>query len=681
MNRITIPLLLLLSPADFADESKTNQVSSKQQTSEDSPDYEAMIAALADIKTPGLGYSEVPAGLDFLPYMDPEPTQISSFNTYDEAPVGVKIAPAPQMVALVSAGVDAVPTLLKHLTNPIEVVTVRTPTSMMAQTRTDYDTFSSGAHPVDYQEFVRAGHRDGRGISLTRPHRVTVGDLCLVALGQIVNREFNSVIYEDSYLYISSPSRNMRIAELARAQWTSLTEESHRKSLRLDFERADSLQRRAGAYQRLSFYYPEETEALVLTQLNRTVIDPEKVKRLRTRLFYDFVPRVWDPIIASTRKLPDSDAILSGLRESLFDDLEYLESDNTVGRWETSDGGDLQQTRQMLAYLFNYPDSVTSRNRPVSDHTTPADRADLISRLLHDDSIKVGERVKQIFDENPADHTTTTACLKSLSHRRFGAFVREQLGQIDAKSSVTNATHVAWLAVVASTKDKETTALLVALRDGTQNPDYFASLATGSLKVSAEELKFRSMTLFKELPQDSTAGASLLDMVQTEIPTEAEEIYRLYMDNGSWLRTAHVCESLAYMADSDPMFEPTILLTELLDDTRGFEGPDDQKQVYGNLRICDLAAYALSEHLSVALFDYDWSTERRDRVIGMFKRHMNLDEVAVNPWLWLTEPKGLSPLRLSLLLVFLLGVIIVTRAVVPRQPQEAGESESASEQN
>ena len=689
MNRFTVLLVLIFCSAVVADESKpsdeknqstANTPAGEAQTDEetsDAPDYEAMVAALVNIKAPGFGYSEVPSGLEFLPYRDSSKASLRSFDTNGTPPPGQTIAPAPEMVALVSAGVDVVPTLLQHLTDSREVTTVRPPPAMYGEIRIEYDSYSSGQHPVDFRELSRARNRNGSGTSLMRPHRITVGDLCFVALGQIVNRDFNTVSYEDDYLYICSTSRDNSFAEVIRSQWKSLTAESHRQSLRSDFDSADSYMRRSGAYQRLSLYYPEETEALVLQHLNRTVIDYDRVENLRQRLFYRVDPQAWDPIIAGVRQQPNSDALLSGLRESLFNDLEYLESDDMMGRWESHSGGDLRETKLMLSHVFGLPRNVKSVDREAPTHTTFSERSELISTLIHDKSKQVGERVKQIFEESAEDSYETAACLKCLAHRDFGGFVRTQLQKIDGQSFVTNELHVSWLDAVSSTTDEATIAMLTSLRDETRNPDYFAALVTGGLKVEAKELEAKSIELIQQLPNDSTAGATLLDLVRTEIPAEAESLYRLYMGSGSWLRAAQVCHSLTYLPDLNSMFEPDAVLAELLDDKRTYTGNDNE--MYKDLRICDLAALALSGRVSESVFDSEWPIERRDKMISIFRRHMNLEEVSFNPMLWLTEPEGLSPLRLSLLLLVVLGVVVVIRPFFNRTTADPADDSAAKE--
>ncbi len=58
-----------------------------------------------------------------------------------------------------------------------------------------------------------------------RKHTVTVGDLCWVALGQIVNRRFDAVRYQPTAIIIvSSPTLSPTLCKQVRADWANLTE-------------------------------------------------------------------------------------------------------------------------------------------------------------------------------------------------------------------------------------------------------------------------------------------------------------------------------------------------------------------------------------------------------------------------------------------------------------------------
>src|SRR5262249_30279974 len=99
-------------------------------------------------------------------------------------------------------------------------------------------------------------------------HTVTVGDLCFVALGQIVNRSFSAVRYQPTAcIMINSPTRSEALRSAIKKEWGTLTPEQHKASLIRDFREPDHEDRRTGACVRLAYFYPDALESLVLENL------------------------------------------------------------------------------------------------------------------------------------------------------------------------------------------------------------------------------------------------------------------------------------------------------------------------------------------------------------------------------------------------------------------------------
>jgi hypothetical protein len=64
-----------------------------------------------------------------------------------------------------------------------------------------------------------------------RDHVVTVGDLCFVALGQIVNRWFEAVRYQPTAIVmINSPTASAALKNAVRRDWATLTPDTHRNA-------------------------------------------------------------------------------------------------------------------------------------------------------------------------------------------------------------------------------------------------------------------------------------------------------------------------------------------------------------------------------------------------------------------------------------------------------------------
>jgi cytohesin len=104
---------------------------------------------------------------------------------------------------------------------------------------------------------------------VVRYHTVTVGDLCFVALGQIVNRHFVAVRggLIDGSTVITSPTATPSVAKLVREAWEGLTPAGHEASLVADFCKPDYPWRRISACTRLAYYYPATLEPLALKYL------------------------------------------------------------------------------------------------------------------------------------------------------------------------------------------------------------------------------------------------------------------------------------------------------------------------------------------------------------------------------------------------------------------------------
>jgi len=102
---------------------------------------------------------------------------------------------------------------------------------------------------------------------------VKVGDLCYVAVGQIVNRQLRAIRYQPTGCWVvNSPVATPSLAAAVKHDWSGVTAEEHKQSLmRLgtgDWWIADS-----GAVKRLCFYYPRDGEEFVARLLRRPLYD------------------------------------------------------------------------------------------------------------------------------------------------------------------------------------------------------------------------------------------------------------------------------------------------------------------------------------------------------------------------------------------------------------------------
>jgi hypothetical protein len=94
-----------------------------------------------------------------------------------------------------------------------------------------------------------------------RSHTITVGDLCYVALGQILNQYYAAVMYIPSgNIFIQSPTRSAKMRKELVAEWTGMTAEKHKKMLLTQLASPAWLDHRVGAAKRLAYYYPDDLE-------------------------------------------------------------------------------------------------------------------------------------------------------------------------------------------------------------------------------------------------------------------------------------------------------------------------------------------------------------------------------------------------------------------------------------
>lgn len=218
-----------------------------------------LIDALATISEEGMGYSGAYAGSDFLPYADASQPGMVLLGRPAPAPSGA-------LRSLVELGAPAVPALVACLADA-------RPTRLAPVQGLEWTGFADEYdinRRTDAEPPAGAIASGDAGIPRTVPYQVTVGDLCFVALGQIVNRAFNAVRYQASGgMVISSPSRSPALRQLVEAGLRGFSAERHRAGLVRDFREPDGPVRREGAALRLAFYFPEYLETRELARTLR----------------------------------------------------------------------------------------------------------------------------------------------------------------------------------------------------------------------------------------------------------------------------------------------------------------------------------------------------------------------------------------------------------------------------
>ncbi|HET6883330.1 MAG TPA: hypothetical protein VFI31_24485 [Pirellulales bacterium] len=253
-----------------------------------------LIAALAKVEKPDYGFSSTLSGHAFLPVDDQHESSALLITNH-----GLQSSSA--LKELVSLGADALPFLLKALDD-------QTQTKIRLEHRGgfggmwfDQELYGNPLNPKEVG-IIRAG-QDG-GASHLEQHvdefTVKVGDLCFVAIGQIVGRAYQAVRYQPTAcIVVNSPSHDTELASKVRKMWTSETpREALLQSLLRDYSsigihyEGDSLDvwsvgsdLQCGAALRLLYYYPQETAELIADRLAR--LDVEKTRDGETDQFIE----------------------------------------------------------------------------------------------------------------------------------------------------------------------------------------------------------------------------------------------------------------------------------------------------------------------------------------------------------------------------------------------------------
>jgi hypothetical protein len=250
--------------ASAVSEHKKARGSAQQRARPDcaAAEVERMINRLAELSESDVGYSPTMTGNRFLP-VDTE-AEFGMGLLGQKPPVA-----SDAMRQLVECGAGAVPGLMEHLDDDRETKIRLDHDSliggMFLADEYDYNRRTAAASPVGVNQGDSTLERD----TLTE-YVVTVGDLCFVALGQIINRHFNAVRYQPTaIIMVNSPVRSGALRAAVVSEWASLDAQRHMQSLIEDARRPDYSGRRDRAIKRLAYYYPEAAEQIVLELLKQ----------------------------------------------------------------------------------------------------------------------------------------------------------------------------------------------------------------------------------------------------------------------------------------------------------------------------------------------------------------------------------------------------------------------------
>ena len=250
----------------------------KPVTEEKAAQIKACVARLAEMDSPDFGLSATMSGEAFLPLPGQENANMMLLTNHH-------LKTSSDLKTLVAMGPDALPFLLDALSDktPTKItITHDFPMGGM------YFAHELGRNPGNTSE-MKALPRPARTKETRRAERyiksytVKVGDVCFVAIGQIVGRGYQAVRYQPTAcIVINSPTEDSELCEQVRKVWSS--DNAPQKlldSLLLDYATEGVFQGpsldswslgshlQVQAAMRLLYYYPEETAGLIAERLHR----------------------------------------------------------------------------------------------------------------------------------------------------------------------------------------------------------------------------------------------------------------------------------------------------------------------------------------------------------------------------------------------------------------------------
>lgn len=287
------------------------------------------------------------------------------------------------MRSLVKLGVKAVPALLDHLSD-------NRPTKIVIDSTSALNGFKKTKYTV------------------------RVGDLCYVALGQIVNREYTAVKYIPTAIVIVGrvPENKQLHADMAK-EWGKITTDSHRNLLIKDFD-SDTRSVREGAAVRLAYYYPDSLEPLVLKQLARTFYDSGAVDDfLRDKLY---------PAKSAKERKELADGFAKANGEIARDGLRWELFDRLGSGFEEK----RPKARECLIDVFGYTDNMTVKDGPKGRPLSIHEHGSLIDSLQYDRSEKIDRGVRDILAKTDSVYMGFI-CMNRLAGRGYDADIEAHL--------------------------------------------------------------------------------------------------------------------------------------------------------------------------------------------------------------------------------------------------------------
>lgn len=323
---------------------------------------------------------------------------------------------------LVRRGVAAVPYLIAHLNDGRRArVTLSLKPGRVSRIRY-FDDYDYNAR-VTESPVRRCDREEEAQPPSSQSYTVTVGDLCYVILGEIVNRSFHPVRYGlGDDILVSSPVALRSLRGAVRREWGGLTRERHQAALMRDILEPDYEERRIYACLLLGYFYPEALESAIVRQLKQPRYDPFEVHTFICDRLYrasDAQERkaLFDAFVAEYGEVG-----WQGCLRLLFNDLQDRE---LAAEGRTSGPRKVDyDARPCLVELYGYPKDVKAEDRPP--YLKPLEnsaQAEFIVTLRGFQSDKVDRALRELL-HSTEDNGLAQACVEHLVGRGADADIR-----------------------------------------------------------------------------------------------------------------------------------------------------------------------------------------------------------------------------------------------------------------
>lgn len=376
----------------------------KKQPAVPANEVKALIDRLTKLDRQDTGYSGSVTGSAFFPLGQSE-THTILFGQEAHAS-------SDALKSLVKLGTRALPALLEHLNDD-------RPTKIVLTHQIGFGGMFIGQD--EDKEAKKEHHRFGEEIRYT----VMVGDLCYVAIGQIVNRNYWAVRYQPTaIIYVTSVPKSKKLREEVTEEWKDLTPDKHRDSLVCDLLDTKHEYVRNGASLRLAYYYPAALETPALKQLARPAYDAIAVERLVRNRLYRAKTGKERKALVDEFVTQNGEIARDGIRWDLFEDLDDQEADEE--RRLSPKLNHRYKARECLIDVFGLPETVKSKDRPSTEPLETAAQARFIQTLHYDRSVKLDHALRDLLAKTDYDYMAK-GCLDRLVGRGYDAEIEAYL--------------------------------------------------------------------------------------------------------------------------------------------------------------------------------------------------------------------------------------------------------------